>query len=85
MLHLSSLCTALLAAMSHFLVSSSPLCVVATSTAVPERLQGKQQLVYNAVRSHMQAEHPEPLRMTVSGTAGTGKCLQAAHLPMPSI
>ena len=41
---------------------------VPTSTADPERLQGKQQLVYDAVRSHMQAEDPEPLRMVVSGT-----------------
>ena len=46
---------------------------VPTSTADPERLQGKQQLVYDAVRSHIQAEGPEPLRMVVSGTAGTGK------------
>ena len=58
---------------------------VATSTADPERLQGKQRLVYDAVCSHMQAEHPEPLRMVVSGTAGTGKsflihCLKALLL-----
>ena len=42
---------------------------VPTSTADPKRLQGKQRL---AVRSHMQAEDPEPLRMIVSETAGTG-------------
>ena len=58
---------------------------VATSTADPERLQGKQRLVYNAVRSHVQTEDPEPLRMIVSGTAGTGKsflihCLKALLL-----
>ena len=45
---------------------------VTTSTADPERLQGKQQLVYDAVHSHMQTEDPEPLRMIVSGRAGTG-------------
>ena len=58
---------------------------VPTSTADPERLQGKQRLVYDAVHSHMHAEHPEPLRMIVSGTAGTGKsflfhCLKALLL-----
>ena len=58
---------------------------VPTSTADPERLQGKQRLVYDAVHSHMQAEHPDPLRMIVSGTAGTGKsflihCLKALLL-----
>ena len=47
---------------------------VPTSTADPERLQGKQRLVYDAVHSHMQAEHPDPLWMIVSGTAGTGIC-----------
>ena len=29
--------------------------------------------MYDAVCSHIQAENPEPLRMIVSGTAGTGK------------
>ena len=58
---------------------------VPTSTADPERLQAKQRLVYNAVCSHIQAEDPEPLRMVVSGTAGTGKsflihCLKALLL-----
>ena len=58
---------------------------VATSTADPEHLQGKQRLVYDAVRSHMQTEDSEPLRMIVSGTAGTGKsflihCLKALLL-----
>ena len=58
---------------------------VATSTADPERLQGKQRLVYDAVRSHVQTEDPEPLQMIVSGTAGTGKsflihCLKALLL-----
>ena len=46
---------------------------VATSTADPECLQGKQQLVYDEVHSHMQAENPEALRMIASGMAGTGK------------
>ena len=58
---------------------------VPTSTADPERLQGKQRLVYDAVHSHMQAEDPDPLRMIVSGMAGTGKsflihCLKALLL-----
>ena len=58
---------------------------VATSTADPECLQCKQQLVYDAVHSHMQPEDLEPLRMIVSGTAGTGKsflihCLKALLL-----
>ena len=58
---------------------------VPTSNADPERLQGKQRLVYDAVSSHMQAEDPEPLQMVVSGTAGTGKsfliyCLKALLL-----
>ena len=48
---------------------------VPTSTADPERLQGKQRLVYDAVHSHMQAEDSEPLQMIVSGTAGIGKSL----------
>ena len=55
---------------------------VPTLTADPECLQGKQRLVCNAVCCHMQTEDPEPLRMIVSGTAGTGKsflihCLKA--------
>ena len=55
---------------------------VSTSTAAPELLQGKQRLVYDTVSSHMQSEGAEPLRMVVSGTAGTGKsflihCLKA--------
>ena len=41
--------------------------------------------MYDAVHSHIQAEDPEPLRMVVSGTAGTGKsflihCLKALLL-----
>ena len=41
--------------------------------------------MYDAVCCHMQAEDPEPLRMIVSGTAGTGKsflihCLKALLL-----
>ena len=41
--------------------------------------------MYDAVHSHMQAEHPDPLRMIVSGMAGTGKsflihCLKALLL-----
>ena len=44
-----------------------------TSTAEPQRLQGKQQLVYQAVQHQIDAEDSETLLMIVSGTAGTGK------------
>ena len=53
------------------------------STAVdPGNLQGQQLRAYNIVREHfLSEERQEPLRMIVSGTAGTGKsylieCLQ---------
>ena len=41
----------------------------------PRQLQGKQLQVYNQVLYHSQAQHQshEPLRIIVSGTAGTGK------------
>ena len=44
-----------------------------TTTADPCNLQGKQLRVYNTVREHFEATNPPPLRMIVSGTAGTGK------------
>ena len=44
-----------------------------TTSADPRKLQGKQLQVYTIVQQHMEAEGPSPLRMIVSGTAGTGK------------
>ena len=44
-----------------------------TTSADPRQLQGKQLQVYTIVQQHMEAETPPPLRMIVSGTAGTGK------------
>ncbi len=44
-----------------------------TTTADPGKLEGKQLQAYTFVRDHMDAESPPPLRMIVSGTAGTGK------------
>ena len=44
-----------------------------TTTANPANLQGKQLQVYTIVQQHHTAISPLPLRMIVSGTAGTGK------------
>ena len=44
-----------------------------TTTADPHKLQGKQLQVYTIVKQHQSANNPPPLRMIVSGTAGTGK------------
>ena len=44
-----------------------------TTSADPQQLQGKQLQVYTIVQQHMEAEAPSPLKMIVSGTAGTGK------------
>ena len=44
---------------------------VASTTANPDHLQGKQLQAYRIVQEHFNAK--PPLRMTVSGTAGTGK------------
>ena len=44
-----------------------------TTFADPQHLQGKQLQVYTLVQEHAKAEGPPPLRMIVSGTAGTGK------------
>ena len=46
---------------------------VFTTSANPANLQGKQQQVYTIVQQHQSANSPPPLRMIVSGTAGTGK------------
>ena len=44
-----------------------------TTFADPQHLQGKQLQAYTLVQDHAKAEAPPPLRMIVSGTAGTGK------------
>ena len=44
-----------------------------TTSADPQQLQGQQLEAYTLVRQHAEAETPPPLRMIVSGTAGTGK------------
>ena len=44
-----------------------------TTTADPSKLQGKQLQVYTDVQQHYTSVNPPPLRMIVSGTAGTGK------------
>ena len=44
-----------------------------TTTADPERLQGKQLQAYTMVRQHLESGSTPPLRMIVAGTAGTGK------------
>ena len=46
---------------------------VFTTSANRANLQGKQQQVYTIVQQHQSANSPPPLRMIVSGTAGTGK------------
>ena len=46
---------------------------VFTTSADPLNLQGKQLQVYTTIQRHHQAANPPPLRMIVSGTAGTGK------------
>ena len=46
----------------------------AATTAHPERLQGKQLVAYNIVRDHFKVQdRTTPLRLIISGTAGTGK------------
>ena len=44
-----------------------------TTSANPQNLHGKQLQVYTTVQQHYEAVNPPPLRMIVSGTAGTGK------------
>ena len=46
---------------------------VFTTTADPDSLQGKQVQVYTTLQQHYRSINPLPLRMIVSGTAGTGK------------
>ena len=46
---------------------------VFTTSANPQNLCGKQLLVYTTVQQHYEAIDPPPLRIIVSGTAGTGK------------
>ena len=46
---------------------------VFTTSADPQNLQGKQMQVYTTVHRHYTAVNSPPLRMIVSGTAGTGK------------
>ena len=46
----------------------------AATTADPERLQGKQLVAYNIVCDHFKMQdRATPLRLIISGTAGTGK------------
>jgi len=55
------------------------------TTADPDHLQGEQLCAYSIVREHFERGRvEEPLRMIVSGTAGTGKsylinCLKLLH------
>lgn len=44
-----------------------------TTAADPSNLQAKQLATYNLVQQHLQSNDTTPLRMIVSGTAGTGK------------
>lgn len=44
-----------------------------TTTADPNNLQGKQLAAYDLVKHHMESEDQSPLRLIISGTAGTGK------------
>ena len=44
-----------------------------TTTADPQHLQGKQLQAYTIVQQHLESEESSPLRLIVSGTAGTGK------------
>ena len=44
-----------------------------TTSADPRNLQGKQLQAYTLIQEHAEAHHSPPLRLIVSGTAGTGK------------
>ena len=46
---------------------------VITTTAGPTNLQGKQLQAYTIIQQKYSADSPPPLRMIVTGTAGTGK------------
>ena len=43
------------------------------TSASPENLQGHQLEVYTIVKNHFESSSPQPLRLIVTGTAGTGK------------
>ena len=53
--------------------TASPLDNNPTTSADPQNLRGKQLQAYNIVREHAGADQPPPLRLIISGTAGTGK------------
>ena len=55
-----------------------------TTTADPRNLQGKQLQVYTIVQQHQSAISPPPLRMIVSGTAGTDREIIPHPLPPTS-
>ena len=44
-----------------------------TTSAEPTNLQGRQLAAYNIVKHHVESNDSSPLRIIVSGTAGTGK------------
>ena len=44
-----------------------------TTSASPGNLQGWQLKVYTTAKDHFESDNPPPLRMIVTGTAGTGK------------
>ena len=44
-----------------------------TTTATPDNLQGTQLDVYTTVKDHFTSNSPTPLRLIITGTAGTGK------------
>ena len=46
---------------------------VVNCNANPSQLQGKQLHVYNIMSQHLHSDNSHPVRMIVSGTAGTGK------------
>ena len=55
-----------------------------STSADPQQLQGKQLQAYTLVREHAETEAPPPLKMIVSGTAGTGKSYLIHCLRLPS-
>ena len=46
---------------------------VFTTSASPDNLQGTQLEVYTTVKDHFTSNSPTPLRLIITGTAGTGK------------
>ena len=44
-----------------------------STSASPDTLQGRQLEVYTTVKDHFDSNSPTPLRMIITGTAGTGK------------